>query len=100
MKSQFKKYYSNFYLSDADTNTAKIQSYLDSLDAPTLNADIQSSLDQPLATNEIQAVNNSTLSGGTPGPDGFPIEYFKTFSSSLVPLLKSMYDETLESGCL
>ena len=83
-----------------DTNTAQIQSFLDSLDAPTLNPDIQSSLDQPLTTNEIQAAINSMQSGRTPGPDGFPIEYYKTFSSKLVPLIKAMYDETLEAGCL
>uniref|UniRef100_A0A8P4G9K3 Reverse transcriptase domain-containing protein n=1 Tax=Dicentrarchus labrax TaxID=13489 RepID=A0A8P4G9K3_DICLA len=97
---QFKKYYSNLYLSDADTNPAKIQSFLDSLDAPTLNPDIQSSLDQPFTANEIQTAINSMQSGRTPGPDGYPIEYYKTFSSRLVPLLKSMYDETLEAGCL
>ena len=80
INNQFKKYYSNLYL--------------------TLNPDIQFSLDQPLITNEIQAAINSSQSGRTPGPDRFPIEYYKAFSSRLVPLLQSMYDETLESGCL
>ena len=51
INDQFKKYYSNLYLSGADTNTAKIRSFLNSLDAPTLNLDIQFSLDQPLITN-------------------------------------------------
>ncbi len=39
-------------------------------------------------------------SGWALGCDGFPIEYYKTFSSKLVPILKSMYDKTLENGSL
>lgn len=97
INNQLKNYFSNLCLSDADSNTIRIQSFLD---FPTLKPDTQSSLDQFLTTNEIQATINSMQSGRTTEPDGFLIEYYETFSSRLVPLLKSMYDETLEAGCL
>lgn len=87
-------------MSDADTNTAKMQSFLDSLDAPSLSPDTRLSLNQPLTISEIQTAINSMHSGRAPGPDGFPAEYYKIFSSRLVPILKSMYDESLETGCL
>ena len=77
-----------------------MQSFLDSLDAPTLSPDIRLSLDQPLTINEIQAAIDSMHNGRAPGTDAFPAEYYKIFSSRLVPLLKSVYDESLETGCL
>lgn len=39
-------------------------------------------------------------SGRTPGPDGWLVKYYKIFSSRLVPILKSIYDETLETASL
>lgn len=92
INSQFRKYYSDLYASTTDANTCSIQSFLDSLDITTLNSDAQTSLDQPLTANEIQAAINSMQGGRAPGPDGFPIDYYKTFAPKLVPILKAMYN--------
>lgn len=39
-------------------------------------------------------------SGKSPGPDGFPVEFFKRFSDKLIPLLLNMFSNSLESGVL
>ena len=36
------------------------------------------------------------MSGKAPGPDGFPIEFFKKCTHKLSPLLKEVYCEALE----
>ncbi|KAI4883322.1 hypothetical protein NFI96_024832 [Prochilodus magdalenae] len=35
-----------------------------------------------------------------PGPDGFPVEFYKKFSDKLVPLLLAVFNESLSSGIL
>ncbi|KAF0038015.1 hypothetical protein F2P81_010889 [Scophthalmus maximus] len=45
-------------------------------------------------------IHISSYFGKAPGPDGFPIEFYKEYSSKLVPILKSVYDETLATGKL
>lgn len=82
---QFKEYCSNLYPSNVDTHTTQIQSFLDFLDTPTLSSDVRSSLDQLLTINEIQAAINAMQSGWTPGPDGFPIEYYRHSPPSSSP---------------
>lgn len=39
-------------------------------------------------------------SGKSPGPDGFPSEFFKKISSELSPILLAVYDESFISGSL
>lgn len=43
----------------------------------------------------IRAMQSNT----DPGPDGFPVEFYKAFHVKLAPLL-SMFNELLESGTL
>lgn len=33
-------------------------------------------------------------SGTSPGPDGFPVEWFKAFKSKIIPYLASTYDHS------
>uniref|UniRef100_A0A3Q3ED67 Reverse transcriptase domain-containing protein n=1 Tax=Labrus bergylta TaxID=56723 RepID=A0A3Q3ED67_9LABR len=58
------------------------------------------SLEQPLSSEEIVNAIKITPTGKAPGPDGFPIEFYKVLSQKLVPILKSVYDESLVNGKL
>ena len=74
--------------------------FLDSLDLPKLSPDAQSLLEQSLLLEEIANAIRSCRTGRVPGPDGFPMEFYKEFSSKLAPILKFVYDESLTDGKL
>lgn len=89
INDQFKQYVVAIrtYL-DVDTNSFEISSFLDSLDAPKLVPDAQSSLEHSLSPEEIVNAIKLSRTGGALGPDGFPIEFCREFSSKLVPVLQ------------
>lgn len=58
------------------------------------------SLDGPLTSDEVANAVHALQTNKSPGPDGFPVEFYQKFSKDLVPLLLNMYNESLESGCL
>lgn len=95
INNQFERYYSNLYSTEALTDTSPMYSFLDKLKFPCLSPDDCTSIDSPLSTDEINQAIKLMQRGKVPGPDGFPIEFYSTFSAKLVPILKRMYDEIL-----
>lgn len=87
--------YSTLYQSEVGSNSSEIYSLFDSPDLPKLPSDAVSSLEQPLSLEEIASAIKLSQTGRAPGPDGFPMEFYKAFSFKLTPILKSVYDESL-----
>nr|XP_033771582.1 vomeronasal type-2 receptor 26-like [Geotrypetes seraphini] len=69
-----------------------IDSFLASLDHPTLTDAIKLDLDSPITTSEIEAAISSLANSKAPGPDGFMNEFFREFHTLLAPHLLSYYD--------
>ena len=65
-----------------------------SLDIPSINSEVASTLDTPLTINKLKSTLMSMQNGKCPGPDSFPAKYLKT-SSLLSPLLLNMFNESL-----
>ena len=45
------------------------------------------SVDRPLSREEVAKVISALQTHNSPGPDGFPVEFYKTFSAELVLML-------------
>lgn len=58
------------------------------------------SLDGPLSREEVARAISALQTNKCPGPDGFPVEFYKTFSAKLLPMLLNMYNESFKSGSL
>lgn len=69
--------------------------FLDQLHFRTIPEDEKIILDGPLTTEELIEAIGDMDSGKAPGPDGLPIEFYKTFQKQLVRPLLDMYEESL-----
>ena len=97
INNQFKQFYSALYSSEALPDTSCMHVFLDNLDIPCLNSDEQTNMDASISHDEATLAIHSMQSSKTPGPDGFPVEFYKAFSSKLSPILSSMYNEIISS---
>lgn len=67
---------------------------------PTIDEQYASDLERPFSKAEILKAISTMQSGKSPGPDGFPSEFFKKFYLELSPILLAVYDESFISGSL
>lgn len=100
INNEFKHFYSSLYSSESPCDGTQCKLFFDSLDLPSIKPDVAASLDGPLTLNELKGALMSMQNGKSPGPDGFPAEFFKTFLDSLSPLLLNMFNESLQTGTL
>lgn len=96
----FRNFYSRLYTSDLSNDNTLMKNFLDRLELPTLTHDNKTRLDEPISQGEIAAAISSLQSGKSPGPDGFPAEFFKTFSSLLSPYLCSVLSDSFKQDRL
>ncbi len=64
----------------------EIENFLDGLPIPKINTVDKDLLDAGISEEEVLGAINSLQNNKAPGPDGFPIEYFKVFAKSCCPL--------------
>lgn len=100
INDQFKNYYSHLYTSEAHGGISELDSFFQNLPIPSLDATSASDLEQPITLDEISSAIRAMQSGKCPGPDGFPVEFYKKFSGLLTPLLLEMLNESFTSSCL
>lgn len=74
--------------------------FFDELEFPQLAEDAKLDLENYLSIKELVDAVQSMSSGKAPGPDGLPVEIYKTFSKRLMPHLLEMYTESYETGIL
>lgn len=91
INDQFKHFYSSLYTSDGPQDNG----FVENLDLPTISDEDKAILEEPISMNEISQAIKLMRNRKAPGPDGYPIEFYKTFATKLVPLLCSVYAEAL-----
>ncbi|KAF7645264.1 hypothetical protein LDENG_00207280 [Lucifuga dentata] len=65
-----------------------------------LKQDQRTALEQPIQLQEIEESIRLMQTGKTPGPDGFPVEFYKKFSSKIAPLILSMFEYSFKQSTL
>lgn len=74
--------------------------FFEPLVIPKISPEDKSRMDSKISSEEITLAINSMQNGKMPGPDGLPVEFYKTFSAKLAPFLCKLFEEILIMGKL
>lgn len=96
----FKDFYYSLYTSEFPSDTTDMEHFLDSLEIPTLNSEATKNVDQALTQDELNSAIMAMQSNKSPGPDGYPTNFYKKFKEELTPILMKMFQESLKNGSL
>uniref|UniRef100_A0A8C5MPA2 Reverse transcriptase domain-containing protein n=1 Tax=Leptobrachium leishanense TaxID=445787 RepID=A0A8C5MPA2_9ANUR len=98
--SEFRDFYARLYSSAAEPTPTLTHSILDYL-APRIHQQLsnleRTSMNEPIPTEELAHALKKQKNGKSPGPDGYPTEYYKKFRGTLLPYLTRALN-TLRDG--
>ena len=77
-----------------------MEHFFDNLQAPSITSVHRTETELPLNCIEINTAIKAMQSGKAPGPDGYPIEFFKKFSNKLSTILLDMFNHSPSYGSL
>ena len=95
-----KLFYKDLYSSECTSFSEIRATFLNKIKLPSVSNAQKADLCKPISKEEVlQAI--LTLKGGkAPGPEGFGLEFYKTFSQEIVGPLTDMYLDSFNRGCL
>lgn len=93
-------FYKLLYSSDFSHAPPDLLSFFDKIDTPTLDQSVAEELERPITDSELAEAVKSLQSGKSPGPDGFPDDFYKIFWKQLAPHLLEMFTESFSLGIL
>lgn len=97
MNAEFKQFDEDLYKTGQDADNTGAKRFMDGMTLPKLQDEDRDLLDADISETEVLQAMNSLQNNKTPGPDGFPIEYYKTFSKKLLTPIVNMIKEALEN---
>ncbi len=77
INNTFKNYFLNLYTSESPESNSVMLEFLDNVDIPTLNSEQKTYLDKHIQEEDILNAISLMQNKKTPGPDGYPIDFYK-----------------------
>lgn len=90
INESFASYYSGPYTSRVNYIIDDLRTYLCAVDFPVLTFTYRDRLDSPITLEEVQRAISSLQLGKTHGPNGSPVELYRTYAEELAPCFHSM----------
>uniref|UniRef100_A0A9L0RRH2 RNA-directed DNA polymerase n=1 Tax=Equus caballus TaxID=9796 RepID=A0A9L0RRH2_HORSE len=81
-------------------NLEEMHKFLDSYNLPKLTQEEADNLNRPVTRKEIETAIKNIPKNKTPGPDGFPGEFYQPFREDLIPILFKLFQKIRKDGTL
>lgn len=75
-----------------------MDNFLDNLDLPSIGRIQNENITKSITIEEVQKSIKHLKNNKTPGSDGFPAEWYKTFEKELSPLLLKTFNYVIDIG--
>uniref|UniRef100_A0A669EM94 Reverse transcriptase domain-containing protein n=1 Tax=Oreochromis niloticus TaxID=8128 RepID=A0A669EM94_ORENI len=82
---------------DQGVDSTAAKRFIDEITLPKLYNEDKELLDADISETEVLRALKCLQNNKTPGPDGFPVDYYKAFSNELLTPLTNMIKEALEN---
>ena len=94
-----REYYKQLYANKL-VNLEEMDEFLDTCVLPSLNQEEGKTMNRPITRSEVEAAIKSLPHKKSPGPDGFPAEFYQTHEEELVPFLLKLFQIIQKEGIL
>ena len=77
-----------------------MDNFLEKYNSPKLNQNEIENFNRPITSTEIKTIIRNLPTNKSPGPDGFPTEFYQKFREVLTPILLKLFQKIAEEGKL
>ena len=99
IKTIIREYYEQLYANKMG-NLEEMDKFLETCTPPKLKQEEIENLNRPITSKEIELVIKNLRKNKSPGPDGFPGEFYQIFKEELTPILLKLFQKTEMKGKL
>ena len=99
IKTIIREYYEQLYANKMG-NLEEIDKFLETYTLLKLKQEEIENLKRPITSKEIKLVIKNLPKSKSPGPDGFPGEFYQTFKEELTPILLRVFQKIEMEGKL
>ena len=81
-------------------NMEEMNKFLSTHTLPKLKQEEIENLNRPITSKEIESVIKNLPTNKSPGPGGFPGEFYQTFKAEIIPILLKLFQKIDREGKL